>query len=393
MITQFNNTTRESIQPSNCKRFFLFTIVGVQNIVKKTDAFLPFFPKRQKTPFTRLVPSLTKPVFFYTTKKQTMPSASKTFVRLVEEGLLGTEERLTRLEEFFTAHPSYLDPDEEAPIATAVHHRCSVEVLQYLIGKGCGGVDKKMMDMETTREGKTPLCIAIQSGRTDFVDVLLQTGANYAKKSGQFRTPPIVYAVQNKKRETTILRHLLRHDPQQVDWTDCNGVTALRSAAKYGNVDAVRILLSCGANPTLADKKGFTALDMCRSGAFFPFLFFQDIDTIIATNRRQIAHLLEEEDRAFLVYKGYAIEDGLLARREFQGELFSILHLPEVLKKRVFYHKAFPQILYTAQGYQTRPGGDVVKMDPTTVVQEVLYEIWTTMKRDVFKELMGFLAL
>ena len=250
----------------------------------------------------------------------------------------------------------------------------------------------KMMAFETAREAKTPLCIATRSGRTDLVDVLLQAGANHAKKSGQFRTPPIVYAVQDKKRETAILERLLRHDPHQVDWTDRNNVTALRSAAKYGNVDAARILLSCGANPTLADKKGFTPLDMCRSGAFFPFSFFQeDIDTI-ALNRRQIAHLLEEEDRAYLVYKGYAIEDGLLAKREFQREMFSILHLSEPLKLRICRKKKLPSTLYTAQGYRTRPGGEVIKMDPTTVVQEVLYEVWTTMKHDVFKELMGFLA-
>jgi hypothetical protein len=203
-----------------------------------------------------------------------MPSASRTFVTLVGETLLGEEERFARLEEFFRDFPSYLNPDhEDAPIATAVHHRCSVEVLRYLIGKGCGGVDMKMMAFETAREAKTPLCIATRSGRTDLVDVLLQAGANHAKKSGQFRTPPIVYAVQDKKRETAILERLLRHDPHQVDWTDRNNVTALRSAAKYGNVDAARILLSCGANPTLADNKGFTPLDMCRSGAFFPFSF------------------------------------------------------------------------------------------------------------------------
>ena len=70
-----------------------------------------------------------------------MPSASRTFVTLVGETLLGEEERFTRLEEFFREYPSYLDPEEDAPIATAVHHRCSVEVLRYLIGKGCGGVD------------------------------------------------------------------------------------------------------------------------------------------------------------------------------------------------------------------------------------------------------------
>ena len=320
-----------------------------------------------------------------------MPSASRTFITLVQDGPLEEgPDRFARFEEFFREHPSYLDPEEEAPIATAVHHRCSTEVLRYLIGKGCGGVDKKMT-LQTERDAKTPLCIATRWGRADLVHVLLQAGANHTKTSGVFSTPPIVYAVQYKNRETDILQHLLRHDPHQVDSADRDGVTALRSAAKYGNVDAVRILLSRGANPTLADNKGQTALSMCTSGAFFPFSnFWEDLDAI-CENRRQIAHLLQEEERAYLVYKGYAIEDGLLAKRDFQRDMFSILHLSDPLKLRICRKKKLPSTLYTAQGYRTRPGGDVIRVDPATVVQEVLYEVWTSMKRDVFKELMGFL--
>jgi hypothetical protein len=322
-----------------------------------------------------------------------MPSASRTFITLVQDGPLEEgHDRFARFEEFFRENPSYLDPEEEAPIATAVQYRCSTEVLRYLIGKGCGGVDKKMT-LQTTIDAKTPLCIATQWRRADLVHVLLQAGANHVKKSGVFRTPPIVYAVQYKNRETDILQHLLRHDPHQVDSTDRDGVTALRSAAKYGNVDAVRLLLSRGANPILADNKGYTALSMCTSGAFFPFSNFHEEVDAIADSRRQIAHLLQEEERAYLVYKGYAIEDGLLAKREFRRDMFSILHLSDPLKLRICRNQRLPSTLYTVQGYQTRPGGDVVKMDDTTVVQEVLYEIWTTMKRDVFKELMGFLAL
>lgn len=322
-----------------------------------------------------------------------MPSPARTFITLVQDGPLEEgPDRFARFEDFFREHPSYRNPVEEAPIATAVHHRCSTEVLRFLIGKGCGGVDKKMT-LQTASDAQTPLCIATRWGRADLVHVLLQAGANHAKTSGVFRTPPIVYTVQHKNKETSILQHLLRHDPHQVDLTDRDGVTALRSAAKYGNVDAVRLLLSRGANPTLADNMGRTALDMCRSGAFFPFSnFHEDVDNI-ATNRRTIAHLLQEEERAYLVYKGYAIDDALWTERECKQDKFSILHLPEVLKKRVCYHKRLPRILYTAQGYRTHPGGDVVRMDDATLYQEVLYEVWTKMNCDLFRDLMGFLTV
>ena len=39
-----------------------------------------------------------------------------------------------------------------------------------------------------------------------------------------------------------------------------NGGTALMEAASGGNAEAIRALLSAGANPTLKDKKGHDAL-------------------------------------------------------------------------------------------------------------------------------------
>ena len=316
--------------------------------------------------------------------------AMETFVYLVGAHHFDAQERLSRLEDFFRTHSSFKEPLFTAPIAVAVNQGCSAEVLQFLIEKGCGGVDKKM-----EKTSHTPLCIAARAGRADLVELLLRAGASYGKKSGEHRTPPIVFAAQHLPHGTTILKSLLRHDPHQIDWTDRDGVTALRSAAKYGNLDAARVLVSHGADPTLVDKRGFTALGMCRSDAFIPFSISRardDIETFVQ-NRRRIAHLLEEEDRSYLVYKGYALSGArVVADYDYKRDIFSILHLPETLRKRICIKKTLPRIMYTSQGFRSHPGGNVVLTDPPSLVQEVLHTVWTSMKCDLFQDLMGYLG-
>ena len=133
---------------------------------------------------------------------------------------------------------------------------------------------------------------------------------------------------------------------------------------------------------------------MCRSDAFFPASFLLDSVETIVQNRRRIALLLEEEDRAYLVYKGYAIADArLVAEHDYPHDLFSILHLADVLKKRICRGKVLPDMLYTAQGYRSHPGEDApVVMHRATLVQEVLYKVWANLTHDVFRDLMGYLV-
>jgi len=311
-------------------------------------------------------------------------AVDKEFIHLVGYGPLKTHEQFSRLKEFFRENPWYTDPPMEAPLATAIQHRCTTEVLRFLLDKGCV-VDKKGVG------GHTPLSLAVRSKRDDLVDLLLARGANHAKRSGNVSTPPIVFAAQHS--DIRVLQRLLQHDPHQINWTDRNRVSALRSAAKYGKTEAVRLLLAYGADPTLADQKGCTALAMCRSNAFFPAYStrMESVETILK-NRQPITLLLEEEDRAYHVFKGYAIADAhLVVEHEYPHNLFSILHLPDVLKKRICRGKVLPQVVYTAQGYRTHPASPVV-IHRATIVQEVLYEVWAKLTHDVFGDLMGYLV-
>jgi hypothetical protein len=317
--------------------------------------------------------------------------AMETFISLVGPSPFGLQkERLSRLEDFFRTHSWFKEPLFIAPIAIAVNQGCSVEILRFLIDQGCGGVDKKM-----EKTSYTPLGIAAWAGRNDLVELLLKAGASHAKTSGDHRTPPILFAAQHLLHGKIVLESLLRHDPHQIDWTDRDGVTALRSAAKYGNLDAARVLLSHGADPTLVDKKGFTAFGMCRSDAFIPFSISRardDIETFVQ-NRRRISHLLEEEDRSYLVYKGYVLSNArVVAEHDYKRDIFSILHLPEALRKRVCHKKTLPRMMYASQGFRSHPGENVILNDPPSIVQEVLHTVWTSLKCDLFREMMGYLG-
>ena len=299
---------------------------------------------------------------------------------------INEDTRLAHLTTLFQEDPSIVDPDVESPLAIAVEYRCTEKIARFLLEKGC------LVDKCTAHY--TPLCLAIRQGRSELVDMFLAHGANYAKKSGTLRTPPIVFAAQQPQNKTIILESLLRHDPHQINWTDRNGVTALRSAAKYGNVAAARLLLSHGADPSMVDNNGHTALDMCRSNDFFPNLYFSEQVITTIKNRTLISKLLEEEERAYLVYKGKVLWDGcFVISHYYPRDPWSLNHLPEVLKKRTVYKKRLPSLFFTTIGLRSHLNDEVMGHEKPSLVQEVLHEIWTRSNIDVFRELMRFLAL
>jgi len=105
------------------------------------------------------------------------------------------------------------------------------------------------------------------------------------------------------------------------------------------NVKAVRLLLAYGADPTILYCRK-SALDICSIKGW-----------------HKIINLLNEEERAYLVYKGFAIYGK-------EHEIFKH-RLPEIK----FNHGA----------------------ENHTMVKEILEFVWSRSNYDVFGELMGYL--
>lgn len=87
---------------------------------------------------------------------------------------------------------------------------------------------------------------------------LLQAGHDVNAKDDMGRTALHVVAAYGKIGDT--LAHLLRAKPD-LDVQDCEGMSPLMCAAMMGNGDLVMMLLVVGADHTLRDCCGRTAMD------------------------------------------------------------------------------------------------------------------------------------
>jgi hypothetical protein len=220
-----------------------------------------------------------------------------------------------------------------ASIAIAIMHNCTLDVLQHLIDKGYS-VNAKWLNKE-------PLYYAIQLDRKDLWERLLTAGAECTCVFNNYCS---------FLNEPKIVEILISKQPDLVNRKNMLGFTALHFAAWYGNIEIACLLVSYGADTTVLNGYGRTALDYC----------YQKVDTVYnkredRARRDQIVRLLEEEERAYLVYKGFVIYG-----REH-----------EIFKQRL------PEIKFNNDSYH--------------VVKEVLECVWSRSNYDVFRELMEYL--
>jgi ankyrin repeat protein len=106
--------------------------------------------------------------------------------------------------------------------------------------------------------GWTPLMIAAAEGHPETASALIKGGANVNATNALGRTA-LMFA--SSKGFTAIVKDLLaqRADPNIVP-NDDTGWTALITAAHKGHVDVIRALLDHGADATIRDREGKTAL-------------------------------------------------------------------------------------------------------------------------------------
>ncbi|GMV99665.1 MAG: hypothetical protein AMXMBFR84_08040 [Candidatus Hydrogenedentota bacterium] len=113
-----------------------------------------------------------------------------------------------------------------------------------------------------TNNGWTPLCCAVDRGHGETVSLLLKHGAdvNLADQTGW--TPLHMAAMEGNAEMTTIL---LAQQGVVVDAIGESGRTPLLTAARNGHAEVARLLIDAGANATLKDMKGKSALDLATA--------------------------------------------------------------------------------------------------------------------------------
>ena len=104
------------------------------------------------------------------------------------------------------------------------------------------------------RNGETALSIAAYTGKLNYVQRLVEAGAEV----NSYGWPPLSYAAFNG--HLAIVDYLLKHGAEVNAKTE-NGSTALFFAARYGHMEVVKLLLKSNADPGIANENDETAVD------------------------------------------------------------------------------------------------------------------------------------
>lgn len=137
--------------------------------------------------------------------------------------------------------------------------------LDIAITLGHLGVARVLLDRGFL-PGNTPqgdaLCIAIGDGNVEMVALLADYVVEFDYVDPTTGSSPLVAAVISLRGADTIaMVEVLVTNGADVDFAPEEGVTPLMEAADLGDMPLVQKLLDLGADPTLKDGEGYTALN------------------------------------------------------------------------------------------------------------------------------------
>uniref|UniRef100_A0ABD2XCP5 PRANC domain-containing protein n=1 Tax=Trichogramma kaykai TaxID=54128 RepID=A0ABD2XCP5_9HYME len=116
-------------------------------------------------------------------------------------------------------------------------------------------------------KGNTPLHLALLCGNDKLAELLLKRGTNPNSANAKGLSP--LHITCHTKPDEGLTEKFLKmcdenHRTVQIDARGNLGYTPLHLALYYNNDEVVELLLRRGADPTLADLKGLTALHFCH---------------------------------------------------------------------------------------------------------------------------------
>lgn len=163
------------------------------------------------------------------------------------------DQGIARLLKDHLASIDMYDNTRQSPLTLAIQAG-DTDMMQLLIGK-------HYYDIE---DGNTlnpqPLMAAVDCGRIEAIDVLLQAGA-HVDIQDQYGNTPLLKAISGNKVD--IIRRLLQGGAK-VDMADNYGRTPLMQAVDHKRGEVIDLLIRHGADLDIA-RHNSTALDMARS--------------------------------------------------------------------------------------------------------------------------------
>ncbi len=143
--------------------------------------------------------------------------------------------------------PNTLDPNGLNGLYLAIRDQ-SMKAADALIAW-----PKTNVEIRTAKD-ESPLMMAALKGQMDLVRKLIQRGADVNKTGWT----PLHYAATSGQLQ---IMELLLEESAYIDAESPNGTTPLMMAAQYGTTSAVKLLLEAGADPTLRNQLGLSAID------------------------------------------------------------------------------------------------------------------------------------
>ncbi len=146
--------------------------------------------------------------------------------------------------------PNTVNPAGEHGLIVAVRESSLKAILVLL--------DAPKINVEVrTLQDESPLMLAALNGLSDLCRRLIALGADVNKPGWT----ALHYAATNGHLTTM---ELLLDEHAYIDATSPNGTTPLMMAAHYGTASAVELLLAAGADPTLKNERGLSAIDFAQ---------------------------------------------------------------------------------------------------------------------------------
>ncbi|XP_033216474.1 transient receptor potential cation channel protein painless-like [Belonocnema kinseyi] len=161
---------------------------------------------------------------------------------------------------------------------------------------------------------KTFLDIASSKGLKDFVELLLELGANPNRINESRNRAPLHFAVENSHSEVV---KILLEDPAINPNLEAGRQTALHIAIKNKDRNCTEMLLQGGASPNIPNSKGISALHQAAT-----------------TNQREIVRLILEKSKVPVDLDSYEDLRKQTTRQILQNK-FPDLILSEIQQRRV----------------------------------------------------------
>jgi ankyrin repeat protein len=168
--------------------------------------------------------------------------------------------------------------------------------------------------------GPMPLDDEIMTGRPDRVEALLEAGADpnarWSPLGDRHPLQEAIYKHPSDRDRREFVRLLLRHgaDPNArwcpfesragpgnlLGCSSAEGMTPLIMAAVSNQADSTYLLLDAGADPTLTDSSGASALDYAHSDAVFQLLVAAQFRDLASRHASALRYLTERELQGFV---------------------------------------------------------------------------------------------